>query len=442
MLRSLELCLMLLALTAAAAFSAPAPGLEARARQEAARLLPLYRELHAAPELSYFEQETSARLALELKAAGLTVTHPVGRFPDARRTAYGVVGVLENGQGPTLLLRTDLDALPVEEKTGLEFASRRRMVDVDGQEKAVMHACGHDLHISVLLGAVRVLAGMKDHWRGTLLVIGQPAEERGGGARALLADGLYSRWPSPDFALAEHVDPQLEAGTVGWCPGYAMANVDMLDLTVRGVGAHGAMPHLGRDPVVLAAQIVLALQTIVSREVDPIEPAVVTVGAIHGGTKHNIIPEEVQLQLTVRSFDPEVRERILAAIERIATGTARAAGVTEDRLPVLSGGEEFTPALYNDPALAERLAAAMARELGAERVVRIKPQTGGEDFSEYGRTGRKVPICMFRVGTGATGGDPLRRPGLHSPEYAPAAEPSLAAGIRAMSAAALELLGR
>jgi hippurate hydrolase len=316
------------------------------------------------------------------------------------------------------------------------------MKDVSGEEVGVMHACGHDMHSTTLVGTARVLSQLKSRWSGTLIMIGQTAEERGGGARALLADGLYERWPVPDYALALHMDSGVEAGKVGYCPGWAWASVDMVDITIRGVGAHGARPHQGRDPVVIAAQVINALQTIVSREINPIDPGVVTVGSIHGGSKHNIIPDEVKLQLTVRSFTEEVRQRILSSIERITLNTCRAAGVPQDRLPIISGSVEYTPGLYNDPELTASTVKALESVLGEANVVRIKPTTGGEDFSEYGRTEHKVPVFMFRLGSAEPGSDPASRPGLHSSLFKPVHEPTITAGVKAMTAAVLNLMGR
>ncbi len=405
-------------------------------------LLEFYRQAHAAPELSFFERETSARLAAGLERAGCAVTRPVGRYEGkhAGRQCWGVVGLLDNGEGPTIMLRTDMDALPLEEQTGAPYASRVRMPGIDGREQPVMHACGHDLHMTVLLGTARTLFRLRDHWRGKLLLVGQPAEEHGSGARALLAEGLYSRWPSPRAALALHTHPLLEAGQLGFTPGITMGNIDMLDLTVRGVGAHGATPHLGRDPVVLAAQLVLALQTIVSREIDPVDPAVVTVGSIHGGNKHNIIPDQVKLELTVRALRDDTREKILAAIERIVVHTARAAGIPEERLPLVEQlPEEHFPATWSDPALAERVAGAFREALGEDNVRQLPSSTGGEDFSLYGRTAEQVPLCLFWLGTAAPGSPREGCPGWHSPRFLPAAEPALRAGVTAMSAAALRL---
>jgi len=318
-----------------------------------------------------------------------------------------------------------------------------RMADINGNISPVMHACGHDMHTTVLVGTARALSALRSSWAGTLILIGQPAEEFGMGARALLADGLYERWPVPDYAIAEHVDPGLEAGRVGYRQGWAMASVNSVDILIRGVGAHGARPHQGRDPVVIAAQVVNALQTIVSRELNPVETGVVTVGSIHGGTKHNIIPDEVRLQLTVRSYTEEVRKTILEAIERITVNTCRAAGVPENRLPVITvSPEEFTPALYNDPALTDRLGEVFRRILGEQYAIEIPPTTGGEDFSEYGLTPHKVPVCMFRLGSAPPGSDPDQRPGLHSPLYYPVVEPSIRTGVKTMTAAVLELMGK
>jgi amidohydrolase len=435
---------LFLSLTFALAFLARAEDKSAHVRAkvdaEYPSLFELYKHLHANPELSFHEQKTSARLADELKRAGFEVTTGVGKF--------GVVAVLKNGNGPTILVRSDLDGLPVKEQTGLPYASTVTTKDDDGKDVPVMHACGHDIHMTSLVGVARVLAQLKDHWRGTLILIGQPAEERGSGARAMLQDGLFTRFPKPDLCVALHDSAALPAGSVGFTPGFAMANVDSVDITVRGVGGHGAWPHMTKDPVVLAAQIVLALQTIVSRETEPGQAAVVTVGSIHGGTKHNIISDEVKLQLTVRSYTDEVRQRTLDAIKRITRGQAIAAGVPEDRLPIVTLSDEFTPATFNNPELTERLAKTFRSWLGQENVRLVKPVMGGEDFSEFGRTADKIPICMFGVGgvtrevfdEAARAGKPL--PSLHSPFWAPDPEPTLKTGITAMTAAVLELMTR
>ena len=402
----------------------------------------MYKNFHANPELSFYEQESAGKVATELEKMGYKVSFPVGEYANQLLTCYGVVALLENGSGPVVLIRGDMDALPLQEKTGLAWASEVRMNDHTGAEQPVMHACGHDIHMSVLLGTAQIMAKTKDQWKGTLIIVAQPAEEMGAGARGLIAGGLYESWPVPDYALAEHVDPMVDTGKIGYRAGYAMANVSSVDITVKGVGAHGARPHQGRDPVVIASQIVLSLQTIVSREINPVDVGVVTVGSIHGGTKHNIIPDEVKLQLTVRSFEQKSHLLILDSIKRIAVNTARAAGVPEDRLPEIKSSKDFLPSLYNDPQLTARMVRAAADEIGGQNAVEIKPTTGGEDFSRFGLTEHKVPIFMFRLGTGVPGSDVDSRPGLHSPYYHPVVEQSLVTGVRAMCAMALELMGK
>jgi hippurate hydrolase len=403
-------------------------------------LLRVYEQLHASPELSLREERTAARIAQELSRLGFAVTQRVG--------GYGVVGVLRNAAGPTVLVRTDMDALPVTEATGLPYASTVRVRDDQGREVGVMHACGHDAHMTVFLGTARVLATLRERWCGTLVMIAQPAEERGLGAKAMLDDGLFTHFPHPDFCVAEHVTPSLAVGQVGVVEGYAFANVDSVDVTIRGVGGHGASPNKTKDPIVMAAQFVNALQTIVSRRIDPVDPTVVTVGSINGGTAYNIIPDEVRLQLTVRSYAPEVRRRIMEEIERIARGVAEAAGVPADRMPTVRLAEGFTPSLYNDPALTRRVAAALRPVLGEANVVALKPEMVGEDFAAYGLTEPRIPICMFRLGSSDPGalresersGTPL--PGLHSSRYAPVPGLTISTGVTAMTAAALDLLGR
>ncbi len=429
-----------LALLLTAAPSPPAARdlVRARVEREYPSLFELYKYLHAHPELSSRETQTAARLAEELRRAGFEVTARIG--------GHGLAGVLRNGAGPTVLVRTDLDALPVKEQTGLPYASTVTARTEAGDEVPVMHACGHDVHMTCLVGTARVLAGLKDRWHGTLVLLGQPAEETGGGARAMLADGLFQKVPRPDVCVALHDNAQYAAGTVLYTPGYTYANVDSVDLIVHGIGGHGAYPHKTKDPVVLAAQIILGLQTIVSREMQPGEPAVVTVGSIHGGTKYNIIPDEVHLQLTVRSYTDEDRNQLLAAIKRIARGEALAAGLPDDHMPEVKLAEDFTPATYNNPELTERLAGVFKAWFGENRVILKKPSVGGEDFSEYGRTPDKLPICMFEIG----GVDPeaLKEsertgkalPSLHSSLWAPVPEPTIKTGITAMSAAVLELM--
>ena len=409
-----------------------------RVDREFPTLFELYRHLHANPEIAFQEVRTAQRMARELEASGFQVSRTIG--------GHGVVGLLRNGEGPTLMLRTDLDGLPISEETGLDYASKVRIQGPDGQSIGLMHACGHDVHMTCFVGAARILSREKNRWKGTLLMVAQPAEERGAGARAMLADGLFRKFPVPDYAIALHNDAGMQAGRVGVCSGYALAGVDSVDLTIRGVSGHGGYPSTTKDPVVMAAQTVLSLQTIVSREIPAIDPAVVTVGSIHGGTKHSIIPDEVRLQLTVRYYTDETRDRIRDGIGRISEGIARAAGVPPDRLPLMSILDS-TPPTYNHPALARRASRAMAGVLGKENVLDLKPVMGGEDFGLYGRTPQKVPLCLFWLGAVAPEKmEPSKKPGasplpsLHSSRYAPDPEPTLKTGVKALTAIALELL--
>jgi hippurate hydrolase len=397
----------------------------------------LYKYLHTHPELSYREKNTSARLARELKELGFEVTEHVG--------GYGVVAVLRNGKGPTVLIRTDMDALPVAEKTDLPYASRVVVRGNEGKETGVMHACGHDMHMTCWVGTARVLSGLKKSWHGTLVFIGQPAEEVGGGARRMLKDGLFTRFPRPDYCLALHCDAREIYGHIAYTEGMALANVDSVDILVRGKGGHGAAPHTTVDPIVLAARIVLDLQTIVSRETNPTDPAVVTVGAIHGGTKHNIIPSEVKLQLTVRTTKDSVRKHVLEAIERIAKAAAQGARAPEPLVKVDLG--EFTPALVNESGLTRKTVAAFKEVLGKDKVHPRPAVMGGEDFARYGREG--VPIFLFFLGTKRPEevadsrrpeGKPL--PSLHSERYYPVPEPSIKTGVLTMCTAVLNLVGK
>jgi amidohydrolase len=395
----------------------------------------LYLDLHQNPELSFHEEKTAAKMADRLRALGFEVTIGIAKT--------GVVGILRNGKGPTVMLRTDLDALPVEEKTGLPYASKVTTTDDAGETVHVMHACGHDVHMTSWIGAATLLSRAKDRWRGTLMMVGQPAEEKGGGAAKMLADGLFTKFPKPDFAFAIHDSAQAPAGTVQSISGYALANVDSVDVTIHGKGGHGAYPHTTIDPIVIAARTVLALQTIVGRENNPLDPAVVTVGSIHGGTKHNIIPDEVKLQLTVRSYKDDVRKRLLASIERIAKAEAAAAGAPKPPDVAVSDG---TPATYNDPAVTKRVADALARGLGSANVSEAQPVMGGEDFSEYGRAG--VPATLVWVGAvepkkyeaSKAGGASLAS--LHNSGFAPDREPTIRTGVKTVTLAALELLAK
>ena len=393
----------------------------------------LYIDLHRNPELAFQEVQTAAKLAARVKALGFDVTTGVGKT--------GIVAVLKNGAGPTVMLRTELDALPVEEKTGLPFASTVVVKNAAGQSTPVMHACGHDLHMAAWAGTARLMAEHRDRWSGTLIMVGQPAEEGLGGARQMLSEGLFTRFPRPDFALSLHDDDTMAAGTIGYHPGFFRAMSDGVTITVYGRGGHGAMPHNTVDPIVLASRIVLSLQTIVSRENNPIDPVVITVGSIHGGTQANVIPDEVRLQLSVRTYTNEVRARTFAAIRRIASGEATAAGAPRE--PLVETPARANPPVYNDPALTLRLAGALKKGLGEAAVVEMPAKMTSEDFSEYGLAG--VPSALLHVGAvhpsklaaARQSGIPVPAP--HSPEWAPEREPTLKAAIRAETTALLEL---
>ncbi len=400
----------------------------------------LYLHLHENPELSLYEYETAERMAAEFAAAGYEVTTEVG--------GTGVVGLLRNGDGPTVMIRGDMDALPLEEMTGVEYASEATTTDEQGRDVKVMHACGHDIHMTNLIGVARKLSEMRDSWRGTVVLVAQPAEERGLGARAMIKDGLFTRFPRPDYNLGLHVTSNQPTGQAGYKPGYAMANVDSVDIIVHGTGGHGAAPHLTHDPIVLSAYIVTALQTLVARNLNPIEDGVVTVGSIRGGTKHNIIPERVDMQLTVRSYTDENRALLLEGIARIAKAQGRAMGLPEERLPEVIVKNEYTPALYNDPELSERLADVLRGELGEENVRLNKQVMGGEDFAMFGLDEPRIPGFYFRLGAA----DPeaftkakaqgQQLPATHSPYFLPAYRETLQTGVRAMTAAALDLLAK
>lgn len=403
-------------------------------KQHLADVVELYKQLHQAPELSFMEKETAARMADELRKIGAQVQTDIG--------GHGVIGVLENGPGNTLMLRADMDALPVVEETKVPYASKVKTKNERGQTVGVMHACGHDIHMANLVGVARMLAANKSAWAGTVVFLFQPAEERGAGAKAVLDDGLLTRIPRPNFAVALHVSADTACGTVGYCPEYSCANVDSVDITIKGRGGHGAYPETTIDPVVIAAKLVVDLQTIVSREIKPIEPAVVTVGAIEGGTKHNVISDACTLQLTVRSYSPAVREHLAEAITRKAKAAAMSAGAPEPEVLISEG----TPSLYNDPNLTNRVAKSIATALGDEQVSESTPTMGGEDFSRYGQAG--IPICMFKLGAVSkqrlaefdAGGTPP--PSLHSPRFYPDPEATLKTGMTAMGTVALDLLAK
>jgi hippurate hydrolase len=400
-------------------------------------LLELYKELHANPELSYQEYETSKKLASLLESIGYQVTRNVG--------GNGVVALLENGDGNTVMFRADMDGLPVEEKTGASYASKNRVKNLEGEEVFTMHACGHDVHMTVLIGVAEYLYENKDAWQGKLLLVLEPAEEVSGGARNMIKDGLFTKFPRPDFNLAFHVSASLPAGKVGYLPGWAMANVDSVDITVKGLGGHGAYPHTTKDPIVIAANIVTQLQTIVSRQIAPTDPAVVTVGSIHGGTKHNVIPNEVKLQLTLRSYTDEVRNQTLSSIERIVRGSAISAGLTEEYFPVIEIKDEYTPAVFNNPSLVEEVQRSFVNTLGDDKVIQVSPVMGGEDFGMFGRVEPIIPTALFWLGAvnnevyEKAKRDDLTLPSLHSDLFLPDADPAINTGVEAMSNAIVDL---
>ncbi len=430
---------------ASATVTAQSADISASVQKQLPSLTETYKHLHRNPELSHYEEKTSAYLAGDLRNAGYTVAEHVGKYPDGVQ-AYGIVAVLENGAGPRLLIRSDMDALPVEEKTGLDYASTAHATNAQGQQVGVMHACGHDIHMTVLLGTAREMAARKDKWHGTLVLIGQPSEETIDGARAMLADGLYQRFGKPDFILSAHDLESEPAGSISIKGGPLLASSTSIDVTMRGVGSHGSAPQNGKDPVLMAAEFIVLAQSIVSRQVDPQQPAVLTVGMIHGGAKRNIIPEEVTMGLTVRTYSDKVREQIIAAIRRTAEGVASVYGVAADRMPIVTVSEtEKTGVTYNDPALADRMRAAAVAALGPEHVLDAVSVMGSEDVGSLSLD-NKIPALMFRLGASAPEklaeskktGVPL--PGLHSARFAPVYEPTIATGVTAMTAMALDLL--
>ena len=419
--------------------AANAAALSDAIRADMPQLMTLYRDLHANPELSMQEVRTPAKVAPELRKLDFKVTEKVGKT--------GVVAVMTNGPGPVLMLRADMDGLPVVEQTGLPFASKVRATARSGVETGVMHACGHDTHMTAFIGTARRLAAMKDQWSGTLVMILQPGEETGEGAKAMLDDGLYTRFPKPAYVLAFHDAAALPAGTIGVTPGYALANVDSVDILVKGLGGHGAYPHTTKDPIVLASRIVVALQTLVSRENNPLDPAVVTVGSFQAGAKHNIISDEAKLQLTVRSYKPEVRKLLLDGIKRIARGEAIAAGLPEDRMPVVTIREEmYTPATFNTDDFSKKTLALFQQHFGADRASETPPVMGGEDFSRFWLADKQVQSLIFWVGGtpkekwDAAGGDTLKLPSLHSPFWAPDAEAVISTATEALTVASLDVL--
>lgn len=404
-------------------------------------LMEIYRDLHANPELSFQETRTATKLAAEARRLGFVVTEKVGQT--------GVVAVMENGEGPVVMLRADMDGLPVVEQTGLPFASRVKAISPAGTETGVMHACGHDTHMTGWVATARLLVARKDQWSGTLVMILQPAEEIGSGAKAMLDDGLYTRFPKPNYVLAFHDAAATPAGYIGYTPGFALANVDSVDIVVPGVGGHGAYPHTTKDPIVLASRIVVALQTLVSREISPLESAVVTVGSFNAGAKHNIIPDEARLLLTVRSYSDETRKTLLDGIARIAKGEAIAAGMPEDKMPRVTMSDTFTPATYNDIELSNDMGALFVERFGADRVIKSSPVMGGEDFSQYRRADPdNIQSLIFWVGGvpaaeyARAKAEGVEMPSLHSPFWAPEADTVVATAAEAMTAATLKLMAK
>jgi hippurate hydrolase len=400
-----------------------------------------YKDLHSHPELSLMEKNTSAKLANDLRITGFEVTENFG--------GYGVVAVMKNGSGPTLMIRSDMDGLPVEEATDLSYASKTHVIDISGKNQPVMHACGHDIHMSVLAETGRTMASIKDSWHGTLILIGQPAEERVIGARAMILAGIFQKFPKPDYAIALHDHAQIPAGEVAFVDGYALANSDTVIITVHGIGGHGAYPHMTKDPVVLASEIVLALQTIVSREVKPGDPAVVTVGMIHGGNKPNVIPDSVEMRLTVRSYVQETRDNLISAIQRISRGQGISAGLPDNLLPTVEVvTEERAVSTYNEPSLNRRVRRSVENWLGKDAVKTEGPVMAAEDFGQFGRTVEHVPTCLFWLGAvdPKTFAESLKSgkalPSLHSSKFAPLPELTIKTGVKAMTAAALDLLGK
>ena len=397
----------------------------------------LYLDLHQNPELSWHEEKTAAKMAAQLRSLGYDVTTGVGKI--------GVVGLLRNGKGPTVMLRTELDALPMEEKTGVPYASKAVMKNDAGENVNVMHACGHDIHMTSWVGAATLLARSKDQWRGTVMMVAQPAEEVAAGAAAMIADGLFTRFPRPDFALAVHDIGSLPSGQVGVVPGFAFASMDTVDITIYGKGAHGAAPHRSIDPVLIAAKTVVALHNIVSREIDPLDPAVITVGSIHAGTKSNIIPDQAKLQITVRSYKDEVQKQLLSAIARVTKGEALAAGATKEPLVVVDP-HGTTHSTFNDEVLTKRLASVLSRTIGEGNVVPFPQVMGSEDFSEYGHAG--VPAVLFWIGAtepatfAALKAKGMAPPSNHSSLFAPDRERTIRTGVTVLTAGAMDLLAK
>ena len=442
-LRAFCVAFLATALPLAAQTPATPSDLSSSADRQLPALTETYEHLHRNPELSRHEEQTSAFLAGELRKAGYTVTEHVGKYEDGEQ-AFGVVALLENGPGPRLLIRTDMDALPVEEKTGLDYASTVKSTNAQGQQVGVMHACGHDLHMTVLLGMAREMAARKKQWHGTLMLIGQPSEEIIQGAAAMLADHLYERFGRPDFVVAEHDSNDVPAGSISVKGGPLLAGANTLTVTMRGIGGHGSQPQSGKDPILLAAEFVLLAQTIVSRQIDPQQPAVLSFGTIHGGTKNNIIPDEVTMGMTLRTYSPAVRDAIIADVRRTADGLAQSYGIPANRMPTVTLGES-APVTLNDSALAERLRASASAALGKDHVFEARAIMGSEDVGLFSLDG-KIPAAMYWLGAADPAkleeshhtGVPL--PSMHSALFAPVYAAAIPTGMTAMTAMALDLL--
>ena len=397
----------------------------------------VYKDLHLHPELSLMESETSQKMASHLEGMGFEVS--------PNFSGNSLVGILRNGDGPVIMLRTDMDALPIKEATGLPYASMVVMEDADGKDVPVMHACGHDMHMTVWLGTLNTMVKLKNEWSGTIVAIAQQAEEISAGADRMIEAGLFQKFPEPDYALAYHVNPELPAGSIGYYPGPIFGGVSSVDIHVFGYGGHGAMPHTTIDPVVLASRIVMSIQTLVSREIEPFQPAVVTVGSIHGGSKHNVIPDRVDLQLTVRFFDDSVYEQIIEGLKRITRGIALSAGLPEDKMPEVIPLEGLTPPVANNPGLVNRSIVSMEGILGTEKIFKVNPNTVGEDFGKYGRTEEEIPIALFWLGAveeskyidHIENGTTL--PGLHNAAFHPDFYPTFRGGVAAMSKTMIDL---
>lgn len=430
--------LIFLYLVTALSFSSNADELKQSVAGDIPALEKIYHHLHQTPELSKFEFNTANFLAKKLEHYGFDVTEGIAKT--------GVVAILKNGDGPTVMLRADTDALPVLEKTGLAYASTATTVNETGESVPVMHACGHDMHMTVLLGTAKQMVKYKEHWQGTLMLIAQPGEEIGYGAKQMLAEGLFKKFPLPDYNVAMHVSADLAAGKVGYVKGYAMANVDSVDVLIKGIGGHGAYPHNTKDPVVMAAEIILKLQTIVSREISPLESAVITVGSIHGGTKHNIIGNEVKLQLTVRSYSDKSRDFLLQRIEQISHGVAKTAGMPDKLLPEVIVKQEYTPAVYNQPEFTQQVVDNISQAIGKTNVVAVDPVMAGEDFSRYGRTKEKIPSTLLWLGAVNPHQYKFAKennqglPSLHSEKFAPDAALTILTGVNSMTANAINLM--